>query len=219
MTPFSFPQARRAFLVCLSAISLAICLIFSPTANAKLFDGPVDKLPVLERAALRDGKVILTGEKGRYTGRILVASSRDIAWQVLTDYNSFENFLPDVDSSRLLATNGDRKIFEQISTVKTLIFSKEARIRLAVTESYPQQIDFQAIAGDLKTFRGNWLLEPVSPYPSAPPDSVLITHQVKVVPASSPANSFFYGIYEDRLTKSLAAIKTEAEKRYSRTPT
>ncbi|WP_036484566.1 SRPBCC family protein [Myxosarcina sp. GI1] len=215
MTLFFLPQRRTAFLICLGAIALAVALIFSPGANAKLFDGPVDKLPVLERAALRQGKVTLAGEKGKYTARILVEASRDAAWQVLTDYDRFENFLPDVDSSRLLKAEGDRKVFEQISTVKTFVFSTEARVRMAVTEFYPQQIDFKAIGGDLKTLNGSWQLEPVSPYPSAPPDSVLITHQVSVIPASSPANSFFYGIYEDRLKKSLAAIKSETEKRYA----
>lgn len=209
-------QRRRVFLVCLGAIALLLSLISSPAANAKLFDGPVDKLPVLERVALREGKVTLTGEKGSYTGRILVTSSRDTAWQVLTDYDSFENFLPNVDSSRLLETDGDRKIFEQINTIKTLIFRTEAQFRIAVTESYPQQIDFEAISGDLKTLKGSWLLELVSPYPSAPPDSVLITHRVNVKPASSPANSFFYGIYEDGLEESLAAIKAETEKRSAR---
>ncbi|WP_449003392.1 SRPBCC family protein [Myxosarcina sp. GI1(2024)] len=213
---FTMLQRRQVFLICLGAIALIICLIASPDADAKLFDGPVDKLPVLERVALREGKVTLAGEEGKYTGRMLVEASRDTAWQVLTDYEGFDNFLPNVDSSRLLETNGDRKVFEQISTIKTLIFKTEARVRLAITESYPQQIQFEAIAGDFKTLNGSWLLEPVSPYPSAPPNSVLITHRVEVKPASSPANSFFYGIYEDSLEKSLAAIKAETEKRSAR---
>ena len=193
---------------------MAIALNISvPFAHAKLFDGPVDQLPVLERVALREGKVLVTGQKGTYTCRFLVNGSVDTAWQVLTDYNNFELFLPGVTDSELLATNGDRKIFEQINRIKTFIFTTKARIRMAITESYPQQIAFNFIDGDLDNLNGTWLLEPVSPYPSAPPNQVLITHRVNVEPNSLPSRSFFYNIYENRLEKTLAAIKEEVELR------
>jgi hypothetical protein len=84
---------------------------------------------------------------------------------------------------------------------------------MAVTESYPQKINFTAIEGDLETLDGFWLLEPVSPYPSAPSDRVLITHKVSVEAAAAPTDGIFYNIYENSLEKTLAAIKQEAEKR------
>ena len=198
----------------LGSCALVLALNISITsAQAKLFNGPVDKLPVLERVALREGKVIVIGEEGDYICRILVNSSVDTAWQVLTDYNNFELFLPGVTNSELLEANGDRKIFEQINKIKTFIFSTKARIRMAVTESYPQKIAFNFLDGDLDTLDGTWLLEPVSPYPSAPPNQVLITYQVNVEPNSIPSRSFFYNIYENTLEKTLAAIKQEVEER------
>ncbi len=198
----------------LGSWALAIALNISLTsANAKLFDGPVDQLPVLERVALREGEVIVTGEKGVYTCRFLVNGSVDTAWQVLTDYNNFELFLPGVTDSELLETNGDRKIFEQINRIKTFIFTTKARIRMVITESYPQKIAFNFIDGDLDNLDGTWLLEPVSPYPSAPPNQVLITHQVTVEPNPLPSRNFFYNIYENRLEKTLVAIKEEVEQR------
>ncbi len=201
------------FLISLAAIAFCLSLISTPIATAKLFDGPVDKLPLQERVALRKGQVILLGEQGKYTGRILAMSSMDTAWKVLTDYNHFAEFLPEVDTSELLEANGDRKVFEQINKIKTFVFSTKARVRIAVTESYPQEIAFTAVDGDLETLDGVWLLEPVSPYPSAPPDRVLITHQVSVEPASAPTDGIFYSIYENSLEKTLAAIKKEVEKR------
>ena len=204
---------RILFLVAIAAIAFSLSLISTPTATAKLFDGPVDRLPLEERVALRKGQVILLGESGQYTGRILVTSSMDTAWKVLTDYNNFAEFLPEVYTSQLLEANGERKVFEQINKIKTFIFSTKARVRIAVTESYPQEITFKAVDGDLETLDGLWLLEPVSPYPSAPPDRVLITHRVTVEPASAPTDGIFYNIYENSLEKTLAAIKEEVEKR------
>ena len=207
---------RILFLIFLAAIAFGLSLISTPIATAKLFDGPVDKLPLEERVALRKGEIILSGEDGKYTGRILATSSMDNAWKVLTDYNRFAEFLPEVDNSKLLETNGDRKVFEQINKIKTFIFSTKARVRIAVTESYPQEISFSAVDGDLETLDGFWLLEPVSPYPSAPPDRVLITHQVNVEPASAPTDGIFFNIYENSLEKTLVAIKEEVEQRYVR---
>lgn len=198
----------------LTSCALAIALNISITsADAKLFNGPVDQLPVLERVALREGKVIIAGEKGDYICRFLVNGSVDTAWQVLTDYNNYELFLPGVTDSQLLEINGDRKVFEQINRVKTFIFTTKARVRMVVTESYPQKIAFNFIDGDLDTLDGTWLLEPVSPYPSAPPNQVLITHRVNVEPNSIPSRSFFYNIYENTLKKTLVAIKEEVEER------
>ena len=198
------------------AVAIAtLCLtVFVPTAAAKLFDGPIDKLPVAERVALKEGKVTLTGNRGEYVCRILVNSNLENAWQVLTDYDNFDDFLPGVAQSQLVQNNGDRKIVEQINQVKTLIFSTKARIRLAMTESYPQQIAFSFVDGDLDSLDGSWLLEPVSPYPSAPPDRVLITHRVNVEPNTTPGKDIFFNIYENTLEKTLAAIKDEVETRY-----
>lgn len=204
---------RYLILPVLGAIALSLALTFSTVANAKLFDGPVDILPLEQRVALRQGEVILLGEKGSYTCRILTDSSIENAWQVLTDYENFANFLPGVVNSALLEQQGDRKVFEQINKIQTLVFSIESKMQIANIETYPQQIAFEAVDGDIKNMKGKWTLEPVSPYPSAPPNQVLLTHQVVVEPASTPSDDLFFKIYENRLTETLIAIKQETEKR------
>ena len=208
-----YQKNRFLVLPLLGAIAFGSSIVFSPAARAKLFDGPVDVLPLEQRVSLRNGELVFLGEAGDYTCRFLVKTSVDNAWQVLTDYEHFAEFLPGVISSELIENNGNLKVFEQINKIKTLIFSIESRVKIASTESYPEQIAFQAVDGDLKTLNGEWLLEPVSPYPSAPPDSVLITHKVTVEPAEAPSDSIFFSIYEDRLQETLLAIKQEAEKR------
>ena len=197
----------------LTAIALLFSILFSASATAKLFDGPVDLLPLEQRVSLRRGELVFLGESGDYTGRFLAKTSLDNVWQVLTDYDRFAEFLPGVISSELLEHEGDRKVFQQINKVQTFIFSVESRVKIATVETYPQQIAFRAIDGDLETLNGEWLLEPVSPYPSAPPDRVLITHKVVVEPAEAPSDGIFFSIYEDSLQETLKAIKQEIKKR------
>ena len=206
---------RFIVLSSLSAIAFFSSLWFSPEAKAKLFDGPVDNLPLEQRVSLRNGEVTFLGENGTYTCRILVDSTMENAWAVLTDYDNFAEFLPGVESSQIVEMKGDRKIFEQTSKIKTLIFSIKSRIKISTTESYPQQILFKAIDGDLETLNGEWFLEPVSEYPSAPPTKVLMTHRVTVEPAKAPSDNIFFNIYESRLKETIAAIKQETEKRSS----
>ncbi|MEL7007656.1 MAG: SRPBCC family protein [Cyanobacteria bacterium J06588_4] len=206
-------KKRLLVLSIIAATSFLLSIASSSMVNAKLFDGPVDRLPLEERVSLRRGELVFTGSDGNYVSRLLITTSLDNAWQVLTDYENFADFLPGVTSSELLESSGDRKVFEQTNKIKTLVFSIESRVQVATTETYPEQIAFQAVDGDLETMDGTWMLEAVSPYPSAPPDRVLLTHKVMVEPANAPSNGIFFSIYEDRLQETLEAIKTEAERR------
>jgi ribosome-associated toxin RatA of RatAB toxin-antitoxin module len=209
----SWQKNRLRILLLIAAVSCLLSIAFSPVATAKLFDGPLDQLPLEQRVSLKKGELVFLGEAGNYTSRLLISTTIDNTWQVLTDYEHFAEFLPGVASSQLLETKGDRKVFEQINKIKTLVFSIESRVKVATIESYPKQIAFKAVDGDLKTMNGTWVLEPVSPYPSAPPDQVLVTHKVMVEPAKAPSDGIFYSIYEDRLQETLKAIKTETERR------
>lgn len=204
----------RLFTGCVSVLALTSTMALSPPASAELFDGPVAQLPVKERVALQQGQVLVTGSKGSYVGKFLVSAPVATAWKVVTDYNNFERFVPNVLSSQLLQSNGNRKVFEQIQVVRVFAFTKQSRVRLAVTEVYPQRVGFRVIqARGLDSLEGVWRLEPVSPYRGAKPNQVLLTHQVTVKPRSKGSRDLFFGIYKDTLEDTLAAIRREIERR------
>ena len=195
------------------AIALAATITISSPAASGLFDGPVDRLPVEERVALRQGQVVMTGEEGEYIGRILVKTPIATAWEVLTDYNNFQNFLPNVAKSEVIEKNGNSLVFEQVNIIRVFIFTQKPRVKIAVTQTYPQQIAFRLIEGDVDSLEGVWQIEPVSPYPGAPPDRVLIANQVTVDPGKISTRDLFFSIYKKSTSETLAAIKKEIEKR------
>lgn len=157
-----------------------------------------------EQAALRQGRVLLSGDEGNYTARVMARGSIDTAWAVLTDYNNFSSFLPGVESSQLINSNGNQRTFEQVNVIRIFPITHRERIVISAAETYPSNITFSQLDGDLKKLQGSW-------YVTGAGDRVMITHQVIVEPASN--RGIFFGIYKDNLQRTMAALQQEIERR------
>lgn len=157
-----------------------------------------------EQSALRQGRVLLSGEDGNYTARVMANASIDTAWSVLTDYNNFSSFLPGVESSQVLQSSGTQRTFEQVNVIRIFPITHRERIVIAASENYPSHITFSQVDGDLRKLQGSW-------YVTGAGEQVMITHQVVVEPASN--RSIFFGIYKDNLQRTMAALKQEMERR------
>ncbi len=84
----------------------------------------------------------VTGANGQYVAQIAINASSDQVWRVLTDYNNFNRFIPNVISSRLISADGNVKIIEQISERTLFGMPIQTRLRTQNREIYPQQINF-----------------------------------------------------------------------------
>ena len=187
----------------LSVISLSL-IFLGLTTNISLSKV---KLSPQEQIDLNQGKVILKGQQGEYTGQVLATGNLDSAWSVLTDYENFSNFLPNVASSKVIDTQGNQKIFEQVSIVDLWLFTEQSTLQISAQETQKQKIDFQMVKGDLKNLQGTWQLEQVTD------NQILITHTVKVQPKSPTEKPLFFGFYESSLEATLEAISQEITKR------
>ena len=199
-----------------SAILMAIAIACSvPTmpAHADLFDGPVDRLPSIQRNSLRKGQTVVTGDRGKYVARVLVTASPDAVWRVLTDYGNLYKFIPNMSSSKILENRGDRKVIEQVDSRQVFLVPIVSRTKLAITETNRRQIDFRLIDGDLAKMEGYWKIEPVSTVPRRPPTQVLITYSINAQPNGSTPADAFYSIFKDALGDTLQAIKKEVKNR------
>lgn len=170
----------------------------------------LDQLSTQEQIQLEQGKVVLKGQKGNYVGQILTRGNIDTAWEVVTDYNNFEQFLPNIASSQVISESGDRKIFEQVNVVDLWLFTEKFTVQIEANETKPQNVKFQQHQGDLKYLKGIWQLEQLNP------NQILVTHTVEVEPGSNTEKPFFYGVYESSLETTLEAIAKEITKRSSR---
>ena len=225
----SFTQNRRLWGAL--AASLAIAVPFGFSANPSVAQSAasqtmsaqpesssqtkstLNNLPSEERNALRRGEVLVSGENGEFFGQVLVNASIEDAWEVLTDYDNFENFLPNIESSDLIDSEGERNIFEQVNVIEVLPFvTTRSRVKIESIESYPQAVDFSLVDGDLEALNGVWRLEPVA----GSRDQVLVTHQVSVDPGNGSPRGIFFSTYKTILEDSLTAARQEAETRAGR---
>ncbi len=160
-----------------------------------------------EQRLLNQGQVILQGNRGDYIGQVITEGKIDRAWEVLTDYDNFQDFLPNITSSKIVINEGDRKIFEQVNVVDLWLFTEEFTVQIEARETKPRRVNFQQFKGDLKKLDGTWQIEQLKT------NQILVTHTVKVEPGSNTEKPFFYGIYESSLEATLKAIAEEITKR------
>lgn len=155
-----------------------------------------------------NSSISVTGENGQYTGQVTINAPATTVWEVLTDYENFDNFFPNVANSQLIESQGDRKIFEQVYQIQIATIRKQFRVQLEATETYMQEIQFRQVEGDLNTLQGTWQMQ-TSPDTS----QVLVTHQVQVVPVDTFTRGLFFSLYKRTFKDTLLALKQEAEQR------
>jgi ribosome-associated toxin RatA of RatAB toxin-antitoxin module len=94
------------------------------------------------------------------SARIQIPRAIEQVWQVLTDYETLADFIPNLARSHRLEHPAGGIRLEQVGTQRLLNFNFSARVILDLEEKFPQEINFQMIEGDFKDFCGSWCLKP-----------------------------------------------------------
>lgn len=205
------PFRHQKFYAALGSLAAIAIVVTAAVPALSQTTATLSQLTAQEQSALEEGQATVTGSNGQFTGRVLVDAPAATAWQVLTDYDNFEQFLPNIETSQLLESAGDRRVFEQVNVVRFFPITRRSRVVIASTLSYPQQINFSLVEGDLDELQGSWRLETVA---SPAGEQLLITHQVTVAPKGSGATrGIFFNTYRNILEDTLSALKQESERR------
>ncbi len=102
--------------------------------------------------AHRDGDAVVV------EARALLKADAHVAWEVLTGYDQYARFVPDLKSSEILARAGNTAIVEQRGVAGFFLFRFPLEVRLAVTEQPYEQVSAQAIGGNFKEMTGLYRL-------------------------------------------------------------
>jgi len=82
----------------------------------------------------------------------------ETAWAVLTDYDRWTEFIPDLVMSRVISRPGDPLQLEQRGRIPTMPNFPVVMI-LQVEETPSERIRFYRTAGNVQSFAGEWLIE------------------------------------------------------------
>ena len=100
-------------------------------------------------------------------GQLEVPVNQTTAWAVLTDYARFPEFVPGLNSSRLLEERNTSKWVEQRGTVIAgqfrMPFQGVVKIEELRPEGQPGVIRVAFISGPLKDVQGEWNIKPGKP--------------------------------------------------------
>lgn len=120
--------------------------------------------------ARRDGDAVLVEARAQFE------ADERLAWEVLTGYERYALFVPDLTSSHILARSGNTAIVEQKGVAGFFLFRFPVEVRLAVTERPYEQVAAHAIAGNFKEMTGLYRLIPEG-------EAVRFTYSGRLVPA------------------------------------
>lgn len=121
-------------------------------------------------SARREGEVVLVEAQAE------VHADPRVAWEVLTDYGRYAEFVPDLQSSRILARDGNTALVEQHGTAGFFLFRFPLEVRLAVTEQPFERVICEAVAGNFKQLSGVYEL-------AASGDGVRFAYHGRLVPS------------------------------------
>lgn len=170
------------------------------------------KLTEADWAVLAKGKVLVKGSKGQYGIMAATSVTQAAAWTVLTDYGNFYKFLPTVVTSRVVESEGDRTVVEQLDRRRILLTTMESKVLTENLELEGQQISFRLLEGNLEYMYGHWRIdEPPAALGAAA--GCLLSQQVRAEADVGPFKSMFYSMFEASLVDTIKALRTEMERR------
>ena len=135
-----------------------VFLLFGVVAPA-MAQAPKLELPKLEVSVNRVELDALHMFEVDATGT--VAASPSTVWRILTNYERMSEFVPDLESCKVLSRNGNEVILEQFGVARFLFMSKSIHLIVRVTENGPNSIDIALISGDMKHYESHWELIPI----------------------------------------------------------
>ncbi|MBE8966696.1 cyclase [Nostocales cyanobacterium LEGE 12452] len=152
----------------------------------------------------------LDGRKRRIFAKIEIPYSVEQVWQVITAYESFPEFIPNMISSRRLndPTGGIR--LEQVRTKSLMGMKISARSVVQIEEKFPNEIYYQLLEGDLKEFSGYWRLE--AGKSSEAQDIVDLIYDFSVLPKPIIPAPIFDHFLSNDIPASLLAVRQQVEK-------
>jgi ribosome-associated toxin RatA of RatAB toxin-antitoxin module len=95
-----------------------------------------------------------------YETRVRVAASLEEIMDLLTDFEAIPEYVPNVDSCRVVTRTDSSTLVRQVITTR-LILSWTFRQELEIVQEGMGRLRFRQVQGNVHAYRGSWELTPV----------------------------------------------------------
>ena len=103
-------------------------------------------------------KVESRGEILEMSARITAPYSREEVWRLIGDYESLERYMPNVDSSAIVARTDSSTLVHQVASTD-LLLSWTFHLQIEFTEDADGRLRFRMLEGNLRSYEGYWQVE------------------------------------------------------------
>jgi ribosome-associated toxin RatA of RatAB toxin-antitoxin module len=149
-------------------IFCAILMIAPAVSFAGQADGQrIAQLPEIELLKLLQGRELVTVDNPDKSGRRFIHAATEIKaplekiYQMLGDFGSYSNFMPNVEECRVSSSDGNTHIVEQTIVVHMAKIPIKTRYTTRNEMIPGQGMKWWFVEGDLGDTTGGWLLLPV----------------------------------------------------------
>jgi polyketide cyclase/dehydrase/lipid transport protein len=160
-------------------------------------------------------RAIVDVDRSMILGTITVSAFIDVyvdprlAWAVLTDYNHLAEFVPDMQSSKVVSKPGEPPRVLQRGEKSWLSLEAPFEVLMQMDETPGSRIGFQQLSGTLQDMYGEWRLLPLR-------GGVRIAYHARMEPGllspRMPGDSL---LIESDIGRMLEAIAQEMARRHS----
>lgn len=135
-------------------------------------------VPVLAYASEVRFDVHWHGDAIDLAGRAELPGDVATAWRVLTDYDRYPRFIPDLASSRTVSRNASTAIIEQRGEARWLLFRQPLEVTFSVTETAPRLVHSRAVSASFRELESRYELQ------ALPGGGVRLEYSGRFVPAA-----------------------------------
>lgn len=127
------------------------------------------------------------------------------AWRVLTDYNRYPEFIPDLRSSRVTARRGATVMVEQSGDAALWRLHMPIEITFEITEIPPYQLYSRAVAGSLRWLASDYTIHWTS-------DGLRLDYVGHVIPGWEILGRIEQSVIQQNIARQFQALADEIER-------
>ena len=132
-----------------------------------------------------------------------------VLWEVLTDYDQLDRFIPNLSTSELVLRDGETVRVLQVGSQQLLGLRFSAQVLLELKEELPDGVlRFRMLNGDFRRFEGSWQMREV-------PDGSSLLYELTVQGCLGMPIGLIEERLRDDLSSNLRAVEQEAKRRWA----